>query len=139
MWVKTQHSHCSTQFEKRMQTGVYSPHSVLVNQVPHHIKSLCPQQRSASSDDDDSEESSETELNVPLFFRAEPDGLSAELDKTDSEDDYNEAKRTQLEKRWTYPIQLYVEAHDEGDCHLHVIYVTRRSRSVEDNLFHKAK
>jgi len=42
VWVKRPHGRCTTQFEKRKVTKVYSPHSVLVDGVPRHVKDVRP-------------------------------------------------------------------------------------------------
>lgn len=45
-----------------------------------------------------------------------------------------ETKWAQMQKKQAEPVHLYVEVLDEGDHHLRVIYVIRRSeRSVEEN------
>ena len=38
VWVKSPHSRCSTQFKKGTVMGIYSPHSVLINRIPRHIR-----------------------------------------------------------------------------------------------------
>ena len=83
VWVKTPYGRCSTQFKKGTVIGVYSPHSILVNRVPRHIRDIHPQQRSASLEDDDNDESSESETNALLFFSAGPDDSFAEPEETD--------------------------------------------------------
>ena len=90
--LKTPHGHCSTQFEKGTVTGVYSPHSILVNRVLCHIRDLIPQQRFASLEDDDKDESSENKLNVSLFFSAEPDDSSSEPKEMNPRDDNDNTK-----------------------------------------------
>ena len=40
VWVKLPHGRCTTQFGKGTITGVYSPHSVLVDGTPRHIKDV---------------------------------------------------------------------------------------------------
>ena len=40
VWVKIPHGRCTTQFGKGTITGVYSPHSVLVDGTPRHIKDV---------------------------------------------------------------------------------------------------
>ena len=52
VWVKTPHNWCLTQFKKGMVTGIYSPHTVLINGIPQHVRDLCPQHRSVISEDD---------------------------------------------------------------------------------------
>ena len=42
VWVKILHGQCTTQFGKGTITGVYSPHSVLVDGIPRHIKDVHP-------------------------------------------------------------------------------------------------
>ena len=42
VWVKIPHGRCTTQFGKGTITGVYSPHSVLVDGTPRHIKDVRP-------------------------------------------------------------------------------------------------
>ena len=42
VWVKRLHKQCTTQFKKGRMTNVYSPHSILVNGVPHYVKGVCP-------------------------------------------------------------------------------------------------
>ena len=40
VWVKIPHGRCTTQFGKGTITGVYSPHSVLVDGTPRHVKDV---------------------------------------------------------------------------------------------------
>ena len=42
VWVKIPHGRCTTQFRKGTITGVYSPHSVLVDGTPRHVKDVRP-------------------------------------------------------------------------------------------------
>ena len=42
VWVKIPHGRCTTQFGKGTMMGVYSPHSVLVDGTPCHIKDVRP-------------------------------------------------------------------------------------------------
>ena len=42
IWVKIPHGRCTTQFGKGTITGVYSPHSVLVDRTPRHVKDVRP-------------------------------------------------------------------------------------------------
>ena len=42
VWVKIPHGRCTTQFGKGTITGVYSPHSVLVDGTSRHIKNVHP-------------------------------------------------------------------------------------------------
>ena len=42
VWVKIPHGRCTTQFGKGTITGVYSPHSVLVDGTHHHVKDIRP-------------------------------------------------------------------------------------------------
>ena len=42
VWVKIPHGRCTTQFGKGTITGVYSPHSVLVDGTPRHAKDVHP-------------------------------------------------------------------------------------------------
>ena len=85
--VKTTYSQFSTQFKKGTVTEVYSPHSVLINKMPCHIRNLRPCQRSTSSENNSRDKLSEGDSNVALFFSAIPDNSSAEF-----EDDYDDAK-----------------------------------------------
>lgn len=86
------------QFKKGTVTVSYSPHSVLINRMPHHIRDLYLNQRSASSEDYDSDKPSESDSNTPLFFSTEPEDSSTEPEETDSEDDDDDAnnKRDQV-------------------------------------------
>ena len=59
VWVKIPHGRCTTQFGKGTTTGVYSPHPVLVDGTPRHVKDVRPVRgadatycSSASSDDE---------------------------------------------------------------------------------------
>ena len=45
VWVKRPRGQCTTQFKKRKVTKVYSPHSVLVDGVPRHVKDIHPVHR----------------------------------------------------------------------------------------------
>ena len=40
VWGKTPHGQCSTQFKKGIVMRIYSPHSVLINGIPRHIRDL---------------------------------------------------------------------------------------------------
>ena len=42
VWVKIPLGQCTTQFGKGTITGLYSPHSVLVDGTPHHVKDVRP-------------------------------------------------------------------------------------------------
>ena len=42
VWVKIPHGRCTTQFGQGTITGVYSPHLVLVDGTPCHVKDVCP-------------------------------------------------------------------------------------------------
>ena len=42
VWVKIPHGRCTTQFGKGTITGVYCPHSVLVDGTTHHVKDVRP-------------------------------------------------------------------------------------------------
>ena len=42
VWVKIPQGRCTTQFGKGTITGVYSPHSVLVDGTPRHVKDVRP-------------------------------------------------------------------------------------------------
>ena len=67
VWVKTPHGRCSTQFKKGMVMGIYSPHSVLINGIPWHIRDLRPWHRSVTSEDNGSNGSSESDLSTLLY------------------------------------------------------------------------
>lgn len=63
--------------KKGRVTGIYSLQSVLVNEIPCHIKDLHPHHRSISSDDDSSDILSENDSSKLLLFRAESDDSPA--------------------------------------------------------------
>ena len=63
---------CSTQFKKGMVMGIYSPHSVLINGIPRHIRDLRPRHRSVTSEDDGSNSSFESDLSTLLLYDIEP-------------------------------------------------------------------
>ena len=48
VWVKSPHGRCLTQFKRGMVTGIYSPHSVLINGIPRHTRDLHPRHRSTA-------------------------------------------------------------------------------------------
>ena len=84
VWVKSLHGWCSTQFKKRMVTGIYSQHSVLINGIPLHIRDLRPQHRSVASEDDGSNSSSESDLSMPLLNGTEPGDSFTELEEAET-------------------------------------------------------
>ena len=45
VWVKIPHGRCTTQFGKGTITCMYSPHLVLVDEIPRHVKDVRPLQR----------------------------------------------------------------------------------------------
>ena len=92
VWVKTPHGRCSMQFKKGMVTGIYSPHSVLINGIPRHIRDLRTRHRSVTSEDDGSNGSSESDSSTPLLYDTEPGNSSTKLEgaESDSDDAVNE-------------------------------------------------
>ena len=79
VWVKIPHGRCTTQFGKGTITGVYSPHSVLVDGTPRHVKDVRPVRgadatycSSASSDDE-----------APMLYLPREDPPAAESDHSD--------------------------------------------------------
>ena len=86
-WVKSPHGWCLTQFIKGMVMGIYSPHSVLINGIPRHIRDLCPRHRSVASEDDSSNNSSERDLGTPLLYGTEPGDSSTELEEVEADND----------------------------------------------------
>ena len=143
VWVKTPHSLCLTQFEKGMVTGIYSPHSVLINGIPRQIRDLRPRHRSVTLEDDGGNSSPESDSSTPLLYGTESSDSSAELEKqsrTMMKPRTREAHWTQLWKRYVNLFQFYAEAVVEDGCHLHAIYVIVRSgRSVEEKWIHPWK
>ena len=94
MWCEKRppHFRYPTQFKKGTVTEAYSPHSILVNGVPNHIRDLRLQQISTPSDDDSSDKSSESDSNSLLVIREGPDDSSAEPEQKDSDDDNDDDK-----------------------------------------------
>ena len=92
VWVKSPHCRCLTQFKKGMVTGIYSPHSVLINGIPRHIRDLRPRHRTVALEDDGSNSSSESDSSTPLLYGTQPDDSSTELEEaeTDNDDAENE-------------------------------------------------
>ena len=41
VWIKSLHERCMTQFDRSTATRIYSPHSVCVDRIPHHVKDIC--------------------------------------------------------------------------------------------------
>ena len=79
VWVKISHGRCTTQFGKGTITGVYSPHSVLVDGTPRHVKDVCPVRgadatycSSASSEDE-----------APMLYLPREDPAASESDHSD--------------------------------------------------------
>ena len=79
VWVKIPHGRCTTQFGKGTITGVYSPHSVLVDGTPRHVKDVRPVRgadatycSSASSEDE-----------VPMLYLPREDPAASESDHSD--------------------------------------------------------
>ena len=79
VWVKIPQGRCTTQFGKGTITGVYSPHSVLVDGTPRHVKDVRPVRgadatycSSASSDDE-----------APMLYLPREDPIASESDHSD--------------------------------------------------------
>ena len=79
VWVKIPQGRCTTQFGKGTITGVYSPHSVLVDGIPRHVKDVRPVRgadatycSSASSDDE-----------APMLYLPREDPIASESDHSD--------------------------------------------------------
>ena len=111
-------------------TGTCSPHSVLINGIPRHIRDIRPRHRSVTSEDDGSNSSSESDWSTPLLYGTEPGDSSTELEEAESDNDDAENERGPLnsvteEVRESRPI--YVQAVVEDDRHPHAIYVIVRS------------
>ena len=77
VWVKIPHGRCTTQFGKGTITGVYSPHSVLVDGTPRHVKDVRPVRgadttycSSASSEDE-----------APMLYLLRDDPTASESDR----------------------------------------------------------
>ena len=92
-----------------MVTGIYSPHSVLVNGIPRHIRDLRPWKRSITSEDDSSNGSSESDSGTPLLYGTEPGDSSTELQEAELDSDDTENERGPLntvteEVRESHPI-----------------------------------
>ena len=79
-----------------MVTGIYSPHSVLINGIPRHIRNLCPQHRSVALEDNGSNSSSKSDSSTPLLYGTESDDSSTELEETEMDNDDAENKRGPL-------------------------------------------
>ena len=76
VWVKIPHGRCTTQFGKGAIMGVYSPHLVLVDGTPRHVKDVRPVRGadttyccSASSEDE-----------VPMLYLPREDPAASESD-----------------------------------------------------------
>ena len=87
---KDPHGWCSIQFKKRMVTGIYSSHSVLINGIPQH--------RSVTSEDGGSNGSSESDSSTPLLYGTEPSDSSTELEEAESDNDDAENERGPLNR-----------------------------------------
>ena len=79
VWGKIPHRRCKTQFGKGTITGVYSPHSVLVDGTPRHVKDVRPVRgadatycSSASSED-----------KAPMLYLPRKDPAASESDHSD--------------------------------------------------------
>ena len=79
VWVKIPHGRCTTQFRKGTITGVYSPHSVLVDGKPCHIKDVRPLRGADTTYC--SMTSSEDE--APMLYLLREDPTASESDHSD--------------------------------------------------------
>ena len=70
--------------------GIYSPHSVLINGIPRHIRDLHPRHRSVTSEADDGNGSSKSDSGTPSLYGTEPGDSSTELEE--AELDIDDAK-----------------------------------------------
>ena len=77
VWVKIPHGRCTTQFGKGTIMGVYSPHSVLVDGTPRHVKDVRPVRGAdatyccCASDDDE----------APMLYLPREDPIASESDR----------------------------------------------------------
>ena len=79
VWVKIPHGRCTTQFGKGTIMGVYSPHSVLVDGTPYHVKDVRPLQGVDTTNC--SITSSEDE--APMLYLMREDPAASENDHSD--------------------------------------------------------
>ena len=79
VWVKIPHGRCTTQFGKGTITGVYSPHSVLVDRTPRHVKDVSPLRGVDTTNC--SITSSEDE--APMLYLTQEDPTASESDHSD--------------------------------------------------------
>ena len=76
VWVKIPHGRCTTQFGKGTITGVYSPHSVLVDRTPRHIKDV----RLVRGADATYCSSASSEDEAPMLYLPREDPAASESD-----------------------------------------------------------
>ena len=79
VWVKIPRGRCTTQFGKGTITGVYSPHSVLVDGTRHHVKDVRPLRGADATNC--SITSSEDE--APMLYLPREDPAASESDHRD--------------------------------------------------------
>ena len=79
VWVKIPHARCTTQFGKETITGVYRPHSVLVDGTPRHVKDVRP----VRGADATYCSSTSSEDEAPMLYLPREDPAASESDHSD--------------------------------------------------------
>ena len=77
VWVKIPHERCTTQFGKGTITGVYSPHSVLVDRTPSDVKDVHPLRGVDITNCTSSED------GEPMLYLTREDPTASESDHSD--------------------------------------------------------
>ena len=77
--VKIPHQQCTTQFGKGTITVVYSPHSVLVDGTPRHVKDIRPLQ----GVDTTNCSITSSEDKAPMLYLTQEDPAASESDHSD--------------------------------------------------------
>ena len=79
VWVKIPQGRCTTQFGNGTITGVYSPHLVLVDGIPHHVKDVRP----LRGVDTTNCSITSTEDKAPMLYLTREDSAASESDHSD--------------------------------------------------------
>ena len=101
VWVKIPHGRCTTQFGKGTITGVYSPHSVLVDGTPRHIKDV----RLVRGADATYCSSASSEDEAPMLYLPREDPAASESDHSVNSPFHKRSCNTEPAAHWKMPGQ----------------------------------
>ena len=79
VWVKIPHGRCMTEFGKGTIMDVYSPHSVLVDGTPRHVKDVCPVREADATYCS----STSSEDKAPMLYLPQEDPAASESNHSD--------------------------------------------------------